>query len=434
MNVQKQQLLIGFLLSDPTLFARCNTIVDQNYFDAEVRHSVHFIKEYFQQYKALPTNDQVQAETGNSYETKQLSRAESEYALREIETYCRNKAIERAILGAPKLLDKEDFDKILVSMKDAISVSVNRDLGTNYFENPEDRLRMMMQTAAAIPLGYSEIDLHLNGGVARKELLLFMAGSGVGKSIMMSNVAINLLNQKLNVVYITLELAEGVVAKRFDTMITGVAQREIFEKMTKVSTDLSNLQQKMGKLFIKRMPESTTNANHIRAYLKEFELANGFLPDAIVVDYMDLMTSNQKISAENLFVKDKYVAEELRSVANDFDLLMISASQMNRSAIGADDIDQSNIAGGLSKINTCDNLIAIIQTDAMKAAGEYMVKFVKTRNSGGVGKVVMLRWNPVTLRVTDAVDQKDRIDFVQSAAGVQKHKDKKRDLLDLVAV
>jgi replicative DNA helicase len=190
----------------------------------------------------------------------------------------------------------------------------------------------------------------------------------------------------------------------------------------------------MGKLFIKRMPESTTNANHIRAYLKEFEMAHCFLPDVIVLDYMDLMTSNQKISAENLFVKDKYVAEELRSIGNEYNLLMVSASQMNRAAIGADDIDQSNIAGGLSKINTCDNLIAIIQTEAMKAAGEYMLKLVKTRNSGGVGKFLMLRWNPISLRVTDLdAGQKDKIEFVR-ADDVKKKLEKKKDLLDLINV
>jgi len=435
MNLAKQQLLINYLISDPDLFARCNAILDQNYFDPEVRHSVHFVKEYYDNYRSLPNVDQIRVETGNEFEQKQLTKPEVEYALKEVEIYCRNKAIEKAILSSPKLLEKEDFDKILVNMKDAIAVSINRDIGMDYFANPEERLRRMLQFNSTIPTGYRELDLLLNGGIGRKELLLFMAGSGVGKSIMMSNVAINFLFQKLNVVYITLELAEEVVAKRFDTMITGIGQKDIFEKMTKVSSDLERLQGQMGKLFIKRMPESTTNANHIRAYLKEFEMVHGFLPDVIVVDYMDLMTSNQKISAENLFVKDKYVAEELRSIGNEYNLLMVSASQMNRGAVGADDVDQSKIAGGISKINTCDNLIAIIQNDAMKAAGEYMLKLVKTRNSGGVGKVIMLRWDPISLRVRDLEDTRDKIEFVsKSDKAGEKSPDKKKDLLDLFNV
>jgi hypothetical protein len=214
--------------------------------------------------------------------------------------------------------------------------------------------------------------------------------------------------------------------------MTGVGQKDIFEKMTKVSSDLERMQPSMGKLFIKRMPESTTNANHIRAYLKEFEMIHGFIPDCVVVDYMDLLTSNQKISAENVSVKDKYVAEEIRSIANDYNLLMVSASQMNRGAVRDDtQVDQSNIAGGLTKIMTCDNLIAIIQNEAMKASGEYMLKLVKTRNSGGVGKIVMLRWDPISLRVTDLDFQKDKLEFVPRDPN---KKDKKKDLMDLLNV
>jgi replicative DNA helicase len=432
MNVQKQKLLVSYLISDPDLFARCNAILDTNYFDPEVRHSVHFVKEHFEKYRALPSADQVSAETGNEFIAKQLSKSETEYALVEVEQYCRNKAIERAILSAPKLLEKEDFDKILVNMKDAISVSINRDIGINYFENPEERLRKMLQFNAKISTGMKDLDLLLDGGVSRKELLLYMGSSGAGKSVHMSNLGLNLVKQKLNGVYITLELAEEVVSKRHDGMATNIAQKEIFAKMSKVAADLERMKVDCGQLYIKRMPESTTNANHIRAYLKEFEMAKGFMPDFVIVDYMDLMASNQKIAAENLFVKDKYIAEELRSIANEFNLLMVSASQMNRGAIGADDIDQSNIAGGLSKINTCDNLIAIIHTDAMKAAGECMLKIVKSRNSNGVGKFIMLRWNPNTLRISNLEDSSDKIEFVR--ADDNKKKDKKQNLLDLIKV
>lgn len=434
MNLAKQTLLVSYLMSDGDLFARCNAILDPNYFDPEVRHSVHFIKEYYQSYRALPNDDQLRAETGNEFNPKPLTKPEVEYALKEVETYCRNKAMEKAILAGPKLMADGHHDKILTNMKEAISVSINRDIGLDYFADPEERLRRMLQTNATIPLGYRELDEFLNGGVSRQELLLFMAGSGVGKSIFMTNIAINFLMRKLNVCYITLELAEDVVAKRFDSMITGISQREIFEKMTKVSSDLERMSPGMGTLRIKRMPESTTNANHIRAYLKEFEMVNGFLPDVVVVDYMDLMASNQKISAENVSVKDKYVAEEIRSIAHEFNLLMVSASQMNRGAIRDDAIDQSNIAGGLTKIMTCDNLIAIIQNDQMKAAGEYMLKLVKTRNSGGVGKIVMLRWDPISLRVRDLDDDgKSRMDFVKKDSG-KKDPEKKKDLMDLLNV
>lgn len=429
MNIQKQQLLTQFLLSDPDLFTRCNAILEPTYFDPEVRKSIEFIKKYYIDFKALPTSDQLIVETGLKLDPKPLTKAEAEYALKEVELYCRNKAMEKAILSGPALMDEGNYDKILSNLKEAIAVSINRDVGLDYFLDPEERIMRMMQRNALIPLGYKDLDKALQGGVGRKELLQLMAGSGVGKSIFMSNLAVNLLFQKLNVCYITLELAEDVVAKRFDSMITGIGQQDIFGKVTKVSVDLERLKSKMGKLFIKRMPESTTNANHIRSYLKEFEMLHGFLPDILVIDYLDLMTSNQKISAENLFIKDKYVAEEVRSIAHDHDMLVISASQIGRSGIGAEEVGQEHIAGGVSKIYTCDNLIAIIQTEQMKAAGEYMLKLTKTRNSGGVGKIMMLKWDPISLRVRDLDDNGQQY-AVMNDEPIKESK--KRDIMDLM--
>jgi hypothetical protein len=157
----------------------------------------------------------------------------------------------------------------------------------------------------------------------------------------------------------------------------------------------------MGKFYVKRFPESSTNANHLRAYIKEFEAVNGFLPDFIVIDYLDLMTTNHKIPADNLFIKDKYVAEEARALGHDFDCLVISASQLGRGALEAEHIHQGHIQGGISKVNTCDNFLAIVQTEQMRAAGEYIVEYAKTRNSNGVGKKTLLKWDPIALRVTN---------------------------------
>ena len=434
MNLAKQELMVSYLISDPVLFTRCNQILDTNYFDPEIRHAVAFTKEYFDTYRALPNHDLIRVETGSTFTTLQPTKEECDYILNEVETFCRRSAIQAAILAAPKLAELGDFGKIEMNLKDAMAVSLNKDLGIDYHEDPETRLRNMMIQQAVISSGYADMDKLIELG--RKELLLFMGGSGTGKSVHMSNLAINLKKQNYNGIYFTLELSEERVARRHDGMETNVAQHDIYNKITKIASDLERIGEKSGNLHIKRLPESTTNANHIRAYLKEFQQAKGFTPDYIVVDYMDLMTSNQKISAENLFVKDKYVAEELRSIANEYNLLVISASQMNRAAIKADDIDQSNIAGGISKINTCDNLIAIIQTDAMKAAGECMLKIVKSRNSNGVGKFLMLKWNTSTLRITGLEQESTKLDF-RSANDVRqeiKAEIKKQDLLDLINV
>jgi replicative DNA helicase len=226
-------------------------------------------------------------------------------------------------------------------------------------------------------------------------MLLVLGAPGYGKSISLSNLAKRLMKRKLNGVYITLELSEKVVAKRFDTMFSGIAPSQVLNNITETSIRIGKEKGNYGKLFIKRMPESSTNANHIRAYLKEFEIVNGFTPDFICLDYLDLMASCQNISAENFFARDKYISEELRSIANDFDLIMLTASQLNRGAQSVesiDDLGQSHIAGGISKINTADNVLAIYPSAQAKARGEMIFKFIKTRSSNGVGNSVTLKF------------------------------------------
>lgn len=401
MEIQKQQLLFECLVSSPDLFSLCNSIVNTHYFDPTLRHAVHFSQEYFNKYKEVPTKAQIQAETGLSIETHELSKGEAKYVADEIETFCRNKAIETAILAAPKLLEKQDFGKIESSLKEAISVGLTRDLGIDYFQDPAARLQALLDNTALIPTHWTDVDDILGGGVSRQELLMFMANSGVGKSVVMLNLALNLMKQKLNGLYITLELSEKVVSKRLDSMLTEVSQADILRNIDLVSSRVINASANYGKLFIKRMAESTTNANHIRAYVKEFQQTHGYTPDFIVIDYLDLMTTNHKVALDNLFIKDKYVAEEVRSLGFEFDCLMVSASQMGRSALEAENINQGHIQGGISKVNTADNLIAIIQSEQMRAAGEYMFEFAKTRNSNGVGQTVLLTWNPISLRITN---------------------------------
>jgi DnaB-like helicase C terminal domain len=163
-----------------------------------------------------------------------------------------------------------------------------------------------------------------------------------------------------------------------------------------------------GRLFIKKMPEAGTNANMIRAYLKEYEITNGFKPDAILVDYLDLLHPNSgKVSPSDLFVKDKYTSEELRALAAEYNVLAATASQLNRASIQEQSFDASHMAGGISKINTADNVMGIYMSPQMKEIGQYQIQFLKTRSSSGVGSHVFLKFSPETLRITDHDDNQN---------------------------
>jgi replicative DNA helicase len=158
-----------------------------------------------------------------------------------------------------------------------------------------------------------------------------------------------------------------------------------------------------GKMFFKDMPHST-NTRDIRSYLKEFHIQNGFMPDVVLVDYLDLMNANDKrINPADVFIKDKFVSEELRAMAKEFKILAVTASQFNRSASDGAVIEfnQSMIAGGKSKIDTCDNVIGIYLTQKMKERGEIEFQLLKTRNSNGVGQKIILAYDENCMRITN---------------------------------
>jgi hypothetical protein len=188
---------------------------------------------------------------------------------------------------------------------------------------------------------------------------------------------------------------------RLDSMTTGISTREIFKSIDDVELKVKMLGKKSGNMQVKYMP-SGKNCNDIRAYLKEYQVKKGCKPDVLLIDYLDLMMPlSVKVSPSDLFVKDKYVSEEIRNLAMETQCVTVTASQLNRSAVEEIEFDHSHISGGLSKIMTADNVIGIFTSRAMKERGRYQIQFMKTRSSSGVGQKVDLEFNQDTLRITD---------------------------------
>ena len=159
---------------------------------------------------------------------------------------------------------------------------------------------------------------------------------------------------------------------------------------------------------------SGKNCNDLRSYLKEYEVKTGQKPDIILVDYLDLMMPlSVKVSPSDLFVKDKYVSEELRNLAMESQCVVVTAAQLNRSAVEEIEFDHSHISGGLSKIQTADNVIGIFTSRAMKERGRYQIQFMKTRSSSGVGQKVDLEFNVDSLRITDLNEDENEPSFNQ---------------------
>lgn len=397
-NGTKQKLLLEYLVSSPDTFAICRSIIRFEYFNPEYRKVVSFLQDYYNKYNNTPDIQQIVAETGVVLNTHPITRDQLSYCADEIEQFCKVKALELAVIESATLIGTNKQDQIEQLIKDAVQVSLDADLGVDYFEDPESRLTEFAKTPPRFSTGWHEVDKAMGGGLAITEMLLLAANSGGGKSISLANLAVNMLGQGIDVMYLTLEMSEQLVSQRFDTMFTGVSSVNWDQHIPKIVDGVGRLKNSNGKLTIKRLPVGTT-ANKIRAYLKEYELKNKTLPTLLIVDYLDLMSPNEKVSADNISEKDKRSTEQLRDVLFDYNMMGATASQLNRQAVGAESLNHSHIAGGITKVNTVDWMIYIVMSPPMKAAGEMMWIFTKSRSSDAVGTTVDLVWDNKNLRI-----------------------------------
>jgi replicative DNA helicase len=429
---EKQRLLIEYLISSPDTFTLCKSIIKADYFDPEFRKTVAFIHDYYDEYHATPDTDQIFAEVNVRLKKQTVTRDQIAYCSNEIEKFCKRKALEHAILAAPAMISSgDDYGLVEQSIRDAISISLNRQMGLDYFADPRTRLEQMALSPARTSTEWKAFDDLINGGLARTEMLLFSADSGGGKSITLANLAVNFLHQKLNVLYITLELSEELVSQRFDTMFTGIPSVVWRQNANGIASKLEGITHDMGKLVIKHMASGTT-ANNIRAYLKEFELKYGYVPDLLVIDYIDIMGANGQVSADNIAEKDKQAAEQLRDIGFDYNMFIATASQQGRQAITATELNQSIIAGGMGKVRTVDVYVSIILTPTMKAAGEIGFTFLKTRSSDGAGKTIYMRWDNNSLRILNPDAPNEDTVITDRVAQLQSTGRAKRSLADLL--
>ena len=184
---------------------------------------------------------------------------------------------------------------------------------------------------------------------------------------------------------------------RVDSMLTGIPSRDVFKNIDDVEMKVKMIGKKAGQFQVKYMPSGKT-PNDVRSYIKELEIKTGRKVDVLLIDYLDLLMPNgAKISAENLYIKDKYVSEELRNLAMELNSVFVTAAQLNRGAVEEIEFDHSHISGGLSKIQTADNVFGIFTSRAMRERGRYQLQLMKTRNSGGVGQKIDLAFDIDTL-------------------------------------
>lgn len=403
-----QRVYLEMFLTDAESFVRCQAVFDPSAFDRRLQPAAEFLKSYVGDHNALPTFDMVNAATKSDLKDPgTLQENHYDWLLAEFETFSRHKALEAAILKSADLLEKGEYGPVEDLVKKAVQIGLQKDLGTDYFADPRRRLEAIKENNGQVSTGWPALDKKLFGGFNRGELNIFAGGSGSGKSLFMANLGVNWCLAGMNVLYLTFELSENLVSMRLDSMTSEIPSRDIFKQIDDVEMKVRIIGKKSGAFQVKYMPTGKT-ANDIRAYVKEYEIKMGHKVDAVLVDYLDLMHPiAAKISAENLFVKDKYVSEELRNLAMELKVIFVTASQLNRAAVEEIEFDHSMISGGISKINTADNLIGIFTSRAMRERGRYQIQLMKTRSSSGVNSKIDLGFDVDTLRIVDLGEDDD---------------------------
>jgi len=397
-----QKLFLDFLVSNRDLAARCQNILNPEHFDRRLRSAAAFIKDYVNEQGNIPDIAQISATTGTTL-TNLDDRAQehSNWFLTEFEGFTRHKALERAILQSADLLDKSEYGAVEKLIKDAVQIGLPKTFGTDYFADPKGRLLALKDSNGEVSTGWKLLDDKLYGGFPPGTLNIFAGASGSGKSLFLQNLALNWSMMGLNTVYFSLELSEGLSALRMDAMLSDNSTREVYKKIDDVDLKIRMIGKKAGILQVVQLTNGIT-AHDILAWLREFQTQKGIKIQAILIDYLDLMMpAGQKVSVSDMFVKDKLVAEELRNLAVSEQFLMATASQLNRSAVESIEFDHSMIAGGLSKIQTADNVLGIFSTPTYRERGMVQLQFMKTRSSSAVGQKIDLRFNPITMRISD---------------------------------
>ena len=412
-----QELFLRMLLTEPQLYTRVSNIMNSENFERSLRPAAKFLVEFSEKYNSIPDPQQIKATTGLDIAViPGLRDSDTEWFLDEFEKFTKRQELERAILKSAELLEKGNFDPVEKLIKDAVQISLTKDMGTDYFADPKARLNAIRNNNGQISTGWPCLDNKLYGGFNRGELQIFAGGSGSGKSLFMQNLAANWMQMNLNGVYVTLELSEELTAWRIDSMITDVATRDVFKNIDDVELKVKMSAKKSGKFYIKYMPAQST-VNDIRSYIKTLQMEKGIRVDFLCIDYLDLlMPVSTKVSPSDLFIKDKYVSEELRNLAKELNVLFVTASQLNRSAVEEVEFDHSHISGGISKINTADNVFGIFTSRSMRERGQYQIQLMKTRSSSGVGQKIDLSFDVETLRIFDDGDSTGYVANAQSAS------------------
>ena len=375
--------------------------IKQEYFEDRTDQVLFDIThKYFVKYSAVPTVEALTIEVGkipslSDDQFKQITQTlesfdkettELDWLIDTTEKWCQDRAIYLALMESIKIADgndqKKSPDAIPSILSDALGVSFDNHIGHDYIDDYEERYDSYHRVETKVPFDLDFFNKITKGGLPSKTLNIALAGTGVGKSLFMCHVASSVLLQGRNVLYITMEMAEEKIAERIDANLLNV-DIQTLAQLPKVMFEnkITALSQKtQGKLIVKEYPTASAHAGHFRALLNDLALKKSFRPEIIFVDYLNICTSQRFRNASvNSYTMVKSIAEELRGLAVEFNVPIVSATQTTRSGYGSSDVDLTDTSESFGLPATADLMFALISTEELEEQNQIMVKQLKNR-------------------------------------------------------
>jgi replicative DNA helicase len=338
------------------------------------------------------------------------------------EKFCKDKAIYNAIVDGISIIDGKDknrgADAIPSLLTDALAVSFDNAVGHDYFDDSASRFDFYHKVEERIPFDLEFFNKITKGGLPQKTLNIALAGTGVGKSLFMCHMAANCLSQGKNVLYITLEMAEERIAERIDANLLNVSMENLQDlPKTMFEDKIKKIQKKTnGQLIIKEYPTASAHSAHFRGLIKELSIKKSFKPDMIFIDYLNICASSRLKGASqvNSYTYIKSIAEELRGLAVETNVPIMSATQTTRSGFGSTDIGLEDTSESFGLPATADFMFALISNEELDALNQIVVKQLKNRyNDPTMNKRFVLGIDRSKMRLYD-VDNKEQEDLVDS--------------------
>ena len=394
--------ILSNLLNNEDYCRRVIPYIKREFFEGSHRTVFDLITQFVGKHNKLPTTSVLELELRKSSapddilnesailiaEISKKIDIDTDYLIKESEKWCRDRAVYNAIMDSIQIIDGKSKDKtegaIPEILSDALGVSFDQAIGHDYIDNSDERFEFYNTKEDRIPFDLDYFNKITKGGLPNKTLNIALAGTGVGKSLFMCHCAASALQQGKNVLYITLEMAEERIAERIDANLMDLPIEQL-QRISKNAFD-SKIQKiataSIGKLIVKEYPTGAAHTGHFRALLNELKMKKNFKPDMIYVDYLNICASSRMKGlggSINSYSYIKAIAEELRGLAVEFNVPIVSATQTTRSGYSNTDVGLEDTSESFGLPATADLMFALISTEELEELGQLLVKQLKNR-------------------------------------------------------